>query len=440
MKKWMKCFSVIMLMLIGLTGCGMKQLEVTESPYNEELDAVGVSVITYLSEKNYTGLVADVNQSKDMEKVADAEFYKELWESLEESYGKYGGFEYTGNVASSGYEIYSYEVFFTTHSINMNIVLSSDGILSGLNYQEKNVLSIDGKGSLGGEIVTIGDEFPLEGELVVPEGKEAMPLVILVHGSGASNRDESIGSIKPFYDIAEQLQELGIATYRYDKRTFKYGAEIDIDEFTIYEETIEDAVFAYDLFNEDPRFSGNVYILGHSLGGHVLPRIAELTPDAKGYIFMAANYSSILDLIDYQVKYIAEVDGDFTSQEKANVDATADLVKETKELDGTEEGIYLGAGSFYWKDLNDYDPGKAVSKINQPLLFLQGAGDYQVIPAELDLWLESADKEKTTSYVFDGLSHLFTPAGDPPSPEDYSGDYKVDTEVVKAMAEWINAE
>lgn len=72
--------------------------------------------------------------------------------------------------------------------------------------------------------------------------------------------------------------------------------------FQIYDATIDDAVNTYELFNADPRFSGNVYILGHSLGGHVLPRIAELTPEAEGYIFLAANYSSLTDLISYQVE------------------------------------------------------------------------------------------------------------------------------------------
>lgn len=440
MKRMMKYVSVFLLLIIGLTGCSFGKNEVSESVYNKDLDAVGISVITYLSEKNYYGLCADVNQSKEMEKVGTPEFYQDLWESLEETYGLYSRFEFTGNVSTGGYEIYSYEVFFTTHSINMNIVLTKDGVLSGLNYQEKNILGTDGLGSLGGELITIGDEFPLEGELLVPEGQETMPLVILVHGSGPSNRDEKVGAIKPFYDIAKQLQELGIATYRYDKRTFKYGDQIDINEFTIYDETIEDAVFAYNLFNDDPRFSGNVYILGHSLGGHILPRIAELTPDASGYIFMAANFSKLTELINYQVKYIAEVDGEYTSEEKANVEATADLVSEVESLDGSEEGIFLGAGSIYWKDLNDYNPGEAVSRIEQPMLFLQGGRDYQVVAEELELWMEYANPDLTTSYLFDELSHLFTPGGNPPSPEDYEEEVQVDSEMVEAIAEWIKSQ
>lgn len=437
MKKKRTVLGILSLVLILTCACSYGQQQVTKSAYDKDLDAVGIGLITYLSEGKYEELVSNIEQSKDMEKAGTAEFYEEIWTGLEANYGAFSNFAYTSNVLSGGYEVYSYEVFFTTYSINMNIVVTSEGVLSGLNYQEKNAISIDGKGSLGGELLTIGEEFLLEGELVVPEGKDTMPLVILVHGSGASNRDESINSIKPFYDIAEQLENLGIATYRYDKRTYTYGADIDVDTFTVYEESIEDAVYAYEMLDADPRFAGNVYILGHSLGGHVLPRIAEQTVDAKGYIFLAANYSPLTDLIAYQVKYIAEVDGDYTSAEKVEVEGIVDLCKDVAELDGTEEGIYLGAASVYWKDLNDYDPGQALATIEKPMLFLQGDGDYQVVESELDLWLLFAKEEYTTSYVFEGLGHLFTPAGDPPAPSDYDGNYTFSSEVTDTMAAWI---
>lgn len=433
MKKAILITALIMMFLFG--GCANNTTDGNSEMV--DYDSIGSKLIMYLSEGKYEEIISEIDHSKDMKAVVSVSFYEDIWSSLINEYGDYQSFNLSANTSTDGYEVYSYEVLFTTHSVNFNVIFSQDGVLSGLNYQKKSRLNDDGLGSLGGELITIGDEFPLEGELVVSEGKDSMPLVIMVHGSGPSDRDETAMNIKPFYDIAEGLQELGIATYRYDKRTLLYGSEVDIDTFTIYDETIDDAVAAFNQFNEDPRFEGNVYILGHSLGGHVLPRIAELTKDAKGYIFMAANYSSLTSLISYQVEYLSEVDGEYTADEKAQVKAIRDLIEEIEELNGDEEGVFLGAGSAYWKDLNDYDPGEVIGQIDKPMLFLQGDGDYQVKPEELDFWLEKVDVKLTTHYTFEGLSHLFTPAGDPPSAVDYEGTYTFDSQVLKMISEWI---
>ncbi|MDZ7606573.1 MAG: hypothetical protein U5K79_13515 [Cyclobacteriaceae bacterium] len=59
--------------------------------------------------------------------------------------------------------------------------------------------------------------------MTLPKGKNSFPIVLFVHGSGPNDRDETIGPNKPFRDIAYGLAEKGIASLRYDKRTFVYG-------------------------------------------------------------------------------------------------------------------------------------------------------------------------------------------------------------------------
>lgn len=69
--------------------------------------------------------------------------------------------------------------------------------------------------------------------------------MVLIHGSGSSDKDETVGSLKPFKDLAEGLAARGIAVYRFDKRSYVFGLMIAADKhFTLENESIEDAVNA----------------------------------------------------------------------------------------------------------------------------------------------------------------------------------------------------
>ena len=76
-------------------------------------------------------------------------------------------------------------------------------------------------------IVGEGTEYPLNGLLTLPDCLDGkVPAVVFVHGSGASNMDERIYKLTPFKDLAEGLAERGIASIRYDKRSFVYGRKM----------------------------------------------------------------------------------------------------------------------------------------------------------------------------------------------------------------------
>ena len=76
-------------------------------------------------------------------------------------------------------------------------------------------------------IVGKGTEFPLNGKLTLPDGVEGpVPAVVMVHGSGSSNMDEKVMKLTPFRDLAEGLARRGIASIRYDKRSFAHGRKM----------------------------------------------------------------------------------------------------------------------------------------------------------------------------------------------------------------------
>ncbi|MBR5872782.1 MAG: alpha/beta hydrolase, partial [Oscillospiraceae bacterium] len=79
------------------------------------------------------------------------------------------------------------------------------------------------------EKIVLGEntEFPLNGKLLLPENLEKpVPAVVFVHGSGSSNMDERVMKLTPFKDLAEGLVEHGIASIRYDKRSFAHGRKL----------------------------------------------------------------------------------------------------------------------------------------------------------------------------------------------------------------------
>ena len=94
------------------------------------------------------------------------------------------------------------------------------------------------------ERIVIGEntKYPLNGLLTLPaDVTTPIPAVVLVHGSGASNMDEKVGKLTPFKDLAQGLARHGIASVRYDKRSFAHGFKMLRDkslEVTVKTETM----------------------------------------------------------------------------------------------------------------------------------------------------------------------------------------------------------
>ncbi|MDQ0188881.1 alpha/beta hydrolase family protein [Alicyclobacillus cycloheptanicus] len=151
------------------------------------------------------------------------------------------------------------------------------------------------------EIVIGADtKFPLNGILTIPEETNGLfPAVVLVHGSGPSNRDERVGNVAPFKDLAEGLSARGIAVIRYDKRTFVYGKQMRTDSgLSVREETMEDAIRAANLLRSDPRIDADkIFILGHSMGGMLAPRIDAEGGDFAGIIMMAGSPRKLEEIL-----------------------------------------------------------------------------------------------------------------------------------------------
>ncbi|HWF85653.1 MAG TPA: alpha/beta fold hydrolase, partial [Vicinamibacterales bacterium] len=214
------------------------------------------------------------------------------------------------------------------------------------------------------ESVTIGSVWALPGTLSMPVGAIA-GAVVLVHGSGPADRDETIGPNKPFRDLAWGLANRGVAVLRYEKRTRRYAARMAaVKNFTVRETTIDDALLAAALLRTHDRIDPKrVFVLGHSLGGAVAPRIASEDRSLAGLIILAGETRSFDDTVREQLAYVASL--------------TPGVASPATQEAALQE-LRRRAPESYWKDFDAYKPAEAAATLTLPTLILQGERDYQV--------------------------------------------------------------
>lgn len=293
--------------------------------------------------------------------------------------------------------------------------------------------------------VTVGQgKWKLPGTLSFPVGKGPFPAVVLVHGSGPEDRDESVGAEKPFRDLAGGLASRQIAVLRYEKRSKQYPAEFAAlgSEITVNEETIDDAIAAVALLRGTPGIDPRrIYVLGHSLGGSVAPRIAKLDSGIAGLVVLAGGNLPLDDTIIRQLNYLASLTPTMSPEQQKHLDDMKAAVAKVKLLtsaDANSETFIFGAPPRYWLDLRDYVPAETAKELSCRMLILQGARDYQVTVEDYQVWQTTlAGRPNVTAKLYPELNHLFIAGEGKSTPAEYMQPNHVSEEVVKDIAKWI---
>jgi uncharacterized protein len=293
--------------------------------------------------------------------------------------------------------------------------------------------------------VTVGSgEWALPGTLTMPVGAGPFPAVVLVHGSGPNDRDETFGPNKTFKDLALGLGSRGVAVLRYDKRTKVYGAQTArLNPFTLKGETIDDALAAVALLRKEPGIDATrIFVLGHSLGGTAAPRIGAADSGIAGLIMLAGAVRSLEQSIVDQMQYLADADGVISDAEKRALDAALQLKETVSKLTAADlsSTASIGGGpASYWLDLQGYDPAVLAATLKQRLLVLQGARDYQVTVADFERWKTALAKHPAAEFrLYPALNHLFLPGQGKSLPPEYMVPGHVPVEVIDDIAAWAN--
>jgi dienelactone hydrolase len=279
----------------------------------------------------------------------------------------------------------------------------------------------------------------------MPAGEGPFPAVVLVHGSGPHDRDESIGPNKPFRELAWGLGARGIAVLRYEKRTKEYAAKIKplMRGITVKEETIDDALAAVALLKTTKGINPKkIFVLGHSLGGALIPRIGARDDGIAGFIVLAGSARPLEDVILEQMEYILSRKGTPSPQEKAEIDklkAQVANVKSPALSESTPDGdLPFGIPARYWLDLRGYSPPEAAARLKQPMLIMQGGRDYQVSVADFEGWKKAlGSRPNVTLTIYPTLNHLFVAGEGKCRPEELLIRKRMDEHVIDDIAGWI---
>ncbi len=379
------------------------------------------------------------------EGVMGPEQLQTLWAQIAAQLGALQSVE-VGKVTEQGeYHLVDLPAAFQNQSLILRVVLTDALQVSGFFIRPVEPPAYEPPAyvdeSLFREVeVSVGKEpWLLPGVLTLPRADGPVPVVVLVHGSGPNDRDETIGGSRPFRDLAWGLASFGIAVLRFDKRTRVHGARIPAD-IGLEEEVMEDALAALELARTRPEVDpGRIFLLGHSLGGILAPEIGRRDGRLAGIAILAGPARPFFQVLISQLEYIAALETDPGSAAVAQMDSLMALVRRVEAGEVQEDQVILGAPPGYWREVAAVDPVAAARDLSTPLLVLQGGRDYQSTSEDLGLWEQGLQgRGGATFRLYPDLNHLFSPGTGMATPEEYvTAVGYVAEEVIRDLADFV---
>ncbi|MGH8044885.1 MAG: alpha/beta hydrolase family protein, partial [Stenotrophomonas sp.] len=332
---------------------------------------------------------------------------------------------------------------FASGTINATIAVDAQGRVAGLflqpaaatpappppaaaSYSERELQIVAGKG-------------PLPATLALPNGAGPFRAVVLVHGSGPQDRNETVGANRPFLDVARGLAAQGIAVLRYEKRTRARPQDFSGD-YTMDDETTDDAVAAVAVLANTPGIDPrHIYVMGHSQGGMLAPRIAAHSGKVAGLVLWSAPARSLLTLLPEQNRYLFNLDGSISADEQAaleRLDTQIAAARGTAPV--AAKDLPLGQPASYWRAFEAVDPVADAKAFKSPILLLQGGRDFQVVEADWKRWQQGLPEGPRSQFrLYPALNHLGIAGEGAGSLQEYGVAGTVSTALIGDVAAWI---
>jgi dienelactone hydrolase len=409
------------------------------------------ALVDALAKEDFAAVVKDFDAT--MKKALPAEKLETTWKAVVKQVGAFKKRGELRTAKEGKYDVVIVPCEFEKLTLDARVVFSADKEITGFflspakgafEFKPPHYARPDSYTEVN---VEVGEgEWVLPGTLTLPKGDGPFPGVVFVQGSGPNDRDETIGPNKPFRDLAWGLASQGVAVLRYEKRTKEHGTKF-IKEFkdtmTLKEETTDDVLAAVAVLRKRKEIDGKrVFVLGHSLGAFVAPRVGELDPSLAGLILLAGNTRPLEDLVTEQFAYIYSLNGDLTDDDRGKLEKIKKQVAKVKDpsfgKDTPSSELPLGLPASYWLALKAYDPAATATKLTVPMLVLQGERDYQVTMADFGGWKKAlAARKDVTLKSYPKLNHLFMEGEGKSKPEEYNQAGHVAKEVVDDIAPWV---
>ncbi len=289
------------------------------------------------------------------------------------------------------------------------------------------------------------DSIVLPAILSLPKNCKACPVVVMLHDMGPQDKDHSIGPTKMFRDLAVGLAGEGIASLRYDKRTFRYGPELmaDLRVLNIENEVIEDALAALQLLRTISEIdTQRIYLLGLGFGGMLAGSVASRSPlPIDGILAVGSSPRPLPDQLLDQYIQLLSAEMSFTDMQAA----VQQLERQTQNAKSLKLGTDMPADSLplqlpapYWQYLQKFDAVAGFWQTNAKLWFLRGGNDYQSQAIDLQQWeMRLLGRDRVNFSTLPQLNHLLMPSLDVPATKAYQHQNNLDAAVIKTISDWL---
>jgi hypothetical protein len=318
------------------------------------------------------------------------------------------------------------------------------------------------------EVVYINQDagIKLAGTLTFPQNGENFPAVILITGSGAQDRDETIFEHKPFLVIADYLTRNGIAVLRVDDRGVG-GSEGKTSEATS-EDFAGDMMAGIEFLKTRKEINpAKIGLIGHSEGGLIAPMVATKSKGVAFVVLLAGPGIVGEQILYEQGKLINKAAGLTDDQAQQNhkmqqvifniVLTEPDSAQRIDRLQKTlTNGMYFimneeqkkavdnqikAVDNKWFRFFLKYDPYPALTKIKCPLLALNGEKDLQVPPKEnlaaIEKALTEGENKNFKTMEIPGLNHLFQTCETGAIAEYAQIEETISPAVLEILKDWI---
>ncbi len=404
-------------------------------------EASAIRLLDAMDAKDYAA--AEASFTQEMAAAVPADKLKAIWESLPAQLGAAKGRGEAKVTLHQGMQVVVVPLHYANGGLLAQMVVDAGGKIAGFLIQPAPPAPAAAPAADASYIERDFEVGDLPGTLAMPKASPAaqgIAAVVLVHGSGPQDRDETIGPNRPFLDIARGLAAQGIAVLRYEKRTKARPQDFADGKYTMDEETTDDAVAAVAALRATPGIDpGRVFVLGHSQGGMLAPRIAQQSGHVAGLILFAAPARPLLTILPEQNRYLFNADGSIDAQEQQFLD---DLDRKIANVRGNAEvadnDTPLGLPAYYWRTFDKVDPLADARSPKLPILLLQGGRDFQVVDADWQLWKKSLSADPRATFKhYPALNHLGVAGEGPGSLSEYNKPGHVDAQLIDDIAAWI---
>lgn len=430
--------------LIGCTDENMEEIDTDKSAYYD--------AIYNLHFNNYESIY-DQYFSDELKEELSLEELEKQWLEITDDSGEYLRVRFLRTTVDEELDLKLIEARIEYEHVIFDIRMEQDENQEVVDFALANaVVNAQRPDLVVEESVIIGEEtdYKLGATITLPRYMQVnLPAVVLVHGSGPSDRDGTALSYKPFRDIAWELAEQGIAVIRYDKRTLTHSEEMleDLNNITVYEETVEDAIRAAEVLRNDDRIDeNNVFVLGHSLGGMLAPRIDKQGGNFAGIISLAGSPRPLWEIIYDQNQHFKDIYLTDETEKEFHMEMIEEEYEKALELENmtleeAKDISIFGINGYYLKEMANYDVESLVLQLDKPILIMQGEDDFQVFyEKDFAAWRDLlSNKENATLVSYKNLNHFFIryEGKDKGTIEEYHHPGKVSKQVTNDIGTWI---